>query len=177
MPSIDREVMYGEIEKQFDKNPYVFFSNFQQVSVSDLSKARAKMNKSANRSMLVKHAMVRKILKGRGISDVDSLLTGSVILTFGDKEPQDISKAVVEGTKVSEKIKCSGVLFEGKLENAAFVQQLSKLPSRHELLTQMVVRMNSPVTGFVCVLANTLRGLVITLDQVRKQKEAAPASL
>ncbi len=176
MPSIDKEMMFQEIEKEFAKSPYVFFSNFEKVSVSDLSKARAKMNVSANRSMLVKHAMARKILKNRGFTDVESLLSGSVILTFGDKEPQDISKGVVEGGKVSDKIKCVGVLFEGKLENGNFVQQLSKLPSRHELLTQVVVRMNSPITGFVCVLANTMRGLVVALDQVRTKKEAAPAS-
>ncbi len=176
MPSIDKEIMFQEIEREFAKSPYVFFSNFQNVSVSDLSKARAKMNKAANRSMMVKHAMARKILKGRGLTNVDSLLSGSVILTFGDKEPQDISKSVVEGVKVSEKIKCVGVLFEGKLEGPEFVEQLSKLPSRHELLTQVVVRMNSPVTGFVCVLANTMRGLVVALDQVRTKKEAAPAS-
>lgn len=176
MPSIEKELMYQEIEREFDKSAYVFFSNFEAVSVSDLSKARAKMNKSANRSLLVKHAMARKILKGRGLNDVEALLTGSVILTFGDKEPQDISKSVVEGVKVSPKIKCAGVLFEGKLENADFVEQLSKLPSRQELLTQMVVRMNSPITGFVCVLANTMRGLVVALDQIRTKKEAAPAS-
>ena len=172
MPAIEKELMYQEIEREFDKSPYVFFSNFENVSVSDLSKARAKMNVSANRSMLVKHAMARKILKERGLTNVEQLLTGSVLLTFGDKEPQDISKGVVDGSKVSPKIKCAGVLFEGKLEGAEFVQQLSKLPSRHELLTQMVVRMNSPITGFVCVLANTIRGLVVALDQIRTKKSA-----
>ena len=74
MPSIEKEMMYQEIEKEFSKSPYVFFSNFESVSVSDLSKARAKMNHSANRSMLVKHAMARKIMKGRGFADVESLL-------------------------------------------------------------------------------------------------------
>ena len=176
MPSIEKEMMYQEIEREFNRSSYVFFSNFQAVSVSDLTKARSKMNKSANRSMLVKHAMAKRILADKGIKDIDALLSGSVLLTFGDKEPQDISKSVVEGTKVSEKIKCVGVLFEGKLEGAEFVQQLSRLPSRHELLTQVVVRMNSPITGFVCVLANTIRGLVVALDQVRTKKEAAPAS-
>jgi len=172
MPAIEKELMYKEIEREFDKSSYVFFSNFENVSVSDLSKARAKMNVFANRSMLVKHAMARKILKERGLTDVEQLLTGSVLLTFGDKEPQDISKGVVDGAKVSPKIKCAGVLFEGKLEGAEFVQQLSKLPSRHELLTQVVVRMNSPITGFVCVLANTIRGLVVALDQIRTKKSA-----
>ncbi len=176
MPSIEKELMYQEIEREFDKSPYVFFSNFSGLSVSDLSKARTRLNKSANRSLLVKHAMARKILKTRGFADSENLLSGSVLLTFGDKEPQDISRAVVESLKVSEKLKCAGVLFEGKLEGADFVKQLSSLPSRQELLTQVVVRMNSPITGLVCVLANTMRGLVIALDQVRKQKEVAPAS-
>ena len=176
MPSIEKELMFNEIEKEFAKSAYVFFSSFEKLSVADLSKARARLNQSSNRSLLVKHAMARKILKNRGFADSEKLLTGSVLLTFGDKEPQDISRAVVESLKISEKIKCSGVLFEGKLESSDFVKRLSSLPSRQELLTQIAVRMNSPITGFVCVLANTLRGLVIALDEVRKQKEAAPAS-
>ncbi len=176
MPAIEKEMMFQEIEREFSASNYVFFSNFESLSVSDLSKARSKMNQSAKRSLLVKHAMARKILKSRGIDNVDSLLKGSVILTFGDKEPQDISKGVVEGAKVSEKIKCVGVLFEGRLESAEFVQQLSKLPSRNELLTQLVVRLNSPIAGFASVLSNTIRGLAISLDQVGKQKGAASAS-
>src|SRR5690349_13602385 len=124
MPAIEKELMYKEIEREFEKSSYVFFSNFEGISVSDLSKARAKLNKSSNRSMLVKHAMARKILKTRGFNDVEAFLKGSVLLTFGDKEPQDISKAVVESTKVSEKLKIGGVLFEGKIENAEFVKQL-----------------------------------------------------
>lgn len=172
MPSIEKEMMYKEIEREFEKSPYVFFSNFENVSVSDLAKARSKMNQTGRRSLLVKHAMARKILKSRGFENVESLLKGSVLVTFGDKEPQDISRSVVEGTKVSEKIKCVGVIFEGKLESGDFVSQLSKLPSRHELLTQAVVRMNSPITGFVCVLANTMRGLVVALDQIRTKKSA-----
>lgn len=177
MPSIEKEMMFKEIEREFEKSPYVFFSNFEALSVSDLSKARSKMNQAGRRSLLVKHAMARKILKSRGLENAETLLQGSVLLTFGDKEPQEISKAVVEGSKISdEKMKCVGVLFEGKLEGADFVKQLSRLPSRHELLTQVVARMNSPISGFVCVLANTMRGLVVTLDQVRTKKEAAPAS-
>ncbi|HCM42540.1 MAG TPA: 50S ribosomal protein L10 [Candidatus Omnitrophota bacterium] len=176
MPALEKEKMYQEIEKEFNSSNYVFFSNFEALSVSDLSKARNKMNVNAKRSMLVKHAMARKILKSRGIDNIDSLLKGSVLLTFGDKEPQDISKGVVDGSKVSEKIKCVGVLFEGRLESAQFVQQLSKLPSRHELLTQLAVSLNGPITGLASVLSNTIRGLAISLDQVGKQKGAASAS-
>ncbi len=176
MPAIEKEKMYQEIESEFKNSSYVFFSNFESLSVSDLSKVRSKINVTAKRSMLVKHAMARKILKSQGVENVDSLLKGSVLLTFGDKEPQDISKAVVESSKVSEKVKCVGVLFEGKLEGVSFVQQLAKLPSRNDLLTQLVVRMNSPIAGFASVLSNTIRGLAISLDQVAKQKEAASAS-
>lgn len=176
MPAIEKEKMFKEIEKEFNDNSYVFFSNFDSLSVADLSKARSSMNQVSKRSMIVKHAMAKKILAARGVENAESLLKGSVLLTFGDKEPQDISKSVVGCSKISEQLKCVGVLFEGKLESADFVKRLSKVPSRKELLTQVVLRMNSPIAGFVCVLANTMRGLATVLDQVRKQKEAAPAS-
>ena len=53
------------------------------------------------------------------------------------------------------------------------VKQLATLPSREQLLTQLVSGMVSPISGLANVLAQLPRSLVVALDQVRQQKEAA----
>ena len=47
---------------------------------------------------------------------------------------------------------------------------LAKLPSKEELLGQLVGTLNAPISGFVNVLAGNLRGLVTVLQAVADKK-------
>jgi large subunit ribosomal protein L10 len=176
MPSLEKELMFNEIVKEFEKNPYAFFSKFQGISVADLSDARRNFEKVAKRSMVIKHAMARKIFEKFNLVDAEKFLSGSVLVTFGEKDPQDISKKIVDYAKANDKLKPAGVIFEGQVHGEDFVKQLAKLPSRKELLTQLVIRVKSPLAGFVNVLGGLTRNLVVALGEIKKKKEAAGAA-
>jgi large subunit ribosomal protein L10 len=176
MPSFEKELMFNEIVNEFEKSPYTFFSSFQGLSVTELSDARRNINKVARRSLVVKHAMARKILEKLKLSEAEKFLSGSVVVTFGEKDPQDISKQIVDIAKANQKWKASGVIFEGQVYGEDFLKQLAKLPSRKELLTQLVIRVKSPLAGMVNVLGGLTRNLVTALSEVKKKKEAAGAA-
>jgi large subunit ribosomal protein L10 len=176
MPSFEKELMFSEIIKEFEKSPYTFISSFQGLSVSDLTAARVSLEKVARRSMVIKHAMARKIFEKMKFEGAEKFLKDSIIVTFGEKDPQDISKKIVDYAKANDKWKAAGVIFEGQVHGEDFVKALAKLPSRKELLTQVVVRMKSPIAGVVNVLGALTRNLVVTIAEIRKKKEAAPAA-
>ncbi len=176
MPSFEKELMYKELVRELESSPYAFISNLNGVSVLDISDARRGLEKVAKRSLMVKHAMARKIFKEMNFNGAEKYLSGSVVITFGDKDPQEISKKLVDFAKTNEKWKPAGVIFEGQVYGDEFVQQLAKLPSRKELLTQLVLRMNSPIQGFANVLGALTRNLVVALEEVRKKKAAAGAA-
>ncbi|MBU9889079.1 MAG: 50S ribosomal protein L10 [Candidatus Omnitrophica bacterium] len=176
MPSYEKELMFNEVVKEFEKSPYAFISNLQGVSVLDISDARRNLEKVARRSLMVKHAMARKIFAKFNVSGAEKFLNGSVVITFGDKDPQDISRKLVECAKNNAKWVPAGVIFEGQIHGESFIQQLAKLPSRKELLTQLVLRMNAPINGFVNVLGALTRNLVVVLEEVRKKKTVSGAA-
>ncbi len=176
MPSLEKELMFQEIIREFEKSPYAFISNLNGVSVLDISDARRSLEKVSRRSLMVKHAMARKIFTQFKVSGAEKYLNGSVVITFGDKDPQEISKRLVDFAKTNEKWKPAGVIFEGQVYGEEFVKQLAKLPSRKELLTQLVLRMNSPLQGFANVLGALTRNFVVVLEEVRKKKAAAGAA-
>ena len=176
MPSFEKELMFKEIVREFEKSPYAFISNLNGVSVLDISDARRNLEKVSRRSLMVKHAMARKIFTQFNVGGAEQYLSGSVVITFGDKDPQEISKKLVEFAKTNAKWKAAGVIFEGQVYGEEFVKQLAKLPSRKELLTQLVLRMNSPIQGFANVLGALTRNLVVALEEVRKKKAAAGAA-
>jgi len=176
MPSFEKKLMFEEIVKEFEKSPYAFISNLNGVSVLDISEVRRNLEKVSRRSLMVKHAMARKIFTQFKVSGAEKYLSGSVVITFGDKDPQEISKKLVDFSKTNEKWKPAGVIFEGQVYGEDFVKQLAKLPSRKELLTQLVLRMNSPIQGFANVLGALTRNLVVALEEVRKKKAATGAA-
>lgn len=176
MPSTIKEIMMKEIKREFKDNPYAFISSFEAVSVADLSEFRRVVNKVAKRSLVVKHSFAKKVFQEFHFDAAEKLLNGSVVVTFGDKEPQQISKAITDFCKTNSKIVAGGVIFEKRVYDQEFVKKLSALPSRHELLTQVVVRMKSPITGLVFGLSGLTRGLVVALNEIKKKREAAPAA-
>ncbi len=176
MPSIEKKLMFQEIVKEFEKSPYAFISNLNGISVFDISEARRNLEKVSGRSLMIKHAMARKIFAQFSVAGAEKYLSGSVVITFGDKDPQEISKKLVDFSKTNEKWKPAGVIFEGQVYGEEFVKQLARLPSRKELLTQLVLRMNSPIQGFANVLGALTRNLVVALEEVRKKKAATGAA-
>jgi len=44
------------------------------------------------------------------------------------------------------------------------------------LLTQAVIRIKSPISGFVMTLGQVVRGLVQVLSEVKKKREAASSA-
>jgi large subunit ribosomal protein L10 len=49
------------------------------------------------------------------------------------------------------------------------VNQLSKLPSREELVAMTLRGLNAPISGFANVLNANIRGLVIALNQIAEK--------
>ena len=173
MPSLVKELMMKELAGQFEANPYAFICNFDGLTVADMSDFRRTVQKVSRRALVVKHSLARKIFTARKLDQAEKFLKGSIVVTFGASDPQNISKAIVEFAKTHEKLVPTGVIFENQVYDHVFVKQLAKLPSRHELLTQVAVRIKSPISGLVVALGQIMRGLAVALNEIKKMKEAA----
>jgi large subunit ribosomal protein L10 len=62
-------------------------------------------------------------------------------------------------------------LFEGEVYDAAGVEQLSKLPSRKELLGMLANVMQAPITGLAVSLNNIILKLPYAINAVKEKKE------
>jgi large subunit ribosomal protein L10 len=171
MPSLAKEIMLKEIEKEFQSSNCAFISTFQGLSVADISDYRRQTEKFAKRSLVIKHTLAKKAFENKKLPDAQKFLDRQVLVTFVSKEPQAASKAIVEFAKTHDKLTPAGMIMDDKVYGQEFVKQLAKLPSRQELLTQVAVRVKSPITGFVLTLNQLVKGVVVALNEVKKKKE------
>ena len=172
MPSVAKELMLEELKRTLESKNYLFFARFSGLSVADISELRRKLEKAANRSLVVKNSITRRAFKELGI-EADEFLKGSLFLTVADKDPQVVSKILVDFAKDRESFTLLGAFLDQKLFQAPALKGIASLPSRQVLLGQVACGLNAPVQGFVSVLNQLVQGLVIALGQIHKQKSGS----
>ncbi len=150
----------------------VAFANFQGLKMEEINELRSKCREEGIQTVASKKTLVTLALKELGI-DVDAKqFGGGVQVFFGNTDEVAPAKVVADFAKAHEAASFFGGVLEGKFIDADGMKALSSLPSKQQLLGQLVGTINAPVSGFVNVLAGNLRGLVTVLNAV-KDKQAA----
>ena len=170
MPSLAKELMLQELVKTLESKNYIFFARHQGLSATDFVELRRKLEKAADRTLVVKNSITRLAFKQIGIKDANGLIKGSLFLTIAEKDPQIVSKILVEFSKGKENFQLDGAYLEGNLFPAQYLKSLADLPSREVLIASVLGGLNAPISGFVNVLGQLIRSLAIALDQIQKQK-------
>ena len=148
----------------------VVFANVQGLTVKDSEELKKIGKKEGVKSTLVKKTLLKKVFDQIGIAADPKTFTGGVGVFVGIGEPVAPAKIVVDFAKTKDLMKIFGGIFEGKFITSSEVATLANTPSRFELLSRFVGALNSPATGFARVLLGNMRGLVIALDNIAKQK-------
>jgi large subunit ribosomal protein L10 len=170
MPSLAKGVLLKEVVETFRSHNYIFLARYRGLSAGDFVELRQKLGKVADRSLVSKNSIVRLAFKQAGVSDINGLIKGSIFVTAGRKEPQLISKALVDFAKGRENFELGGACMDGTVYQASYIKALAELPSRDALLASVVGGLNAPIAGFVHVLGGLMKGLAIVLGQIQAQK-------
>jgi len=168
--SLGKKLIFEELEKEFSGSLNTFFSRFDRLSVQDMNELRRSLEKVSRRTLLVKHALAKKILERAKLSEAIPFLEGSVLVTLGATEPQLVSKTLADFVKGHENVELRGMILEGKVYGGSVVKEMAKLPSRKDLLTLLAIRMKSPITRMVMTLNELIQSLARVLNEIQKKR-------
>jgi len=82
------------------------------------------------------------------------------------------AKALAAFAKEHQALELKGGFVQNQVVGAAGVKAIATLPSREELVAQLLGTMQNPLTGTVRVLAGPARAFATVLDAIAKQKAA-----
>jgi large subunit ribosomal protein L10 len=143
------------------------------LTVAEMADLRDKLRPSGAEFRVAKNTLARIAARAADREALVDLLVGPTAITLVPGDPAVAAKTLSDFARTSRKLELRGAYLDGESFGPESVRQLATLPSREQLLTNLVSGMMSPISGLANVLAQLPRSLVVALDQVRIQKEAA----
>jgi large subunit ribosomal protein L10 len=139
------------------------FVHFTKVSVADETAMRRALKESNVKYTVAKKTLIRRALSELGHAHDDLPLEGEVAVAYGGGDDATASARLVHefGKKLTDKLAIIGGIFEGKLVNAAAMQNIATIPSMDVLRGMFAQVINSPRSRFA-----------IALSEVAKKKTA-----
>ncbi|MDZ7611475.1 MAG: 50S ribosomal protein L10 [Candidatus Moranbacteria bacterium] len=161
-----------ELAEQIKESKSTAVFDYKGLSVSDMADLRGKLRENQAELKIAKKTLATLAFKEAGM-DVDVReFAGQVALALGGENEISVPKALVAFAKEKEQPeKVLGGTLEGSVISGDKVIELSKLPTREELLGKLVGTIQGPISGFVGALSGNLRNLVQVMDGIKEQKE------
>lgn len=162
-----------KLRAKADRAGIAVVTDFRGMTVEELTDLRVKLRKAGIDYQVVKNTLARIAVKD-GVHDVlKDQLTENNAVAFGYDDPVVAAKVLVDYAKNSKKFEIKHASLDGKLIDADGVTELSKLPTKPELLAKTLGTMNAVPTNFVSLFANVIRGMLYALNAIKDKKEAA----
>lgn len=162
-----------EIADKLRRGQGIVLTDYRGLNVKEMTELRKELRAVGVEFRVLKNTLTKIAAKDAGIEGIDALLEGPTAVAFGYDDPVSAAKVISEYAKKNDRLEVKGGVLEGRAIDVDGVKALADLPSREELLAQVLRGMQSPIAGLVNVLQGTLRNFVYVLEAVRKEKEKA----
>lgn len=103
-------------------------------------------------ALTVRNTLARQALNKVGVNSLDPILTGPSTLIWGSEDVVALSKEITKWCKELEPLEIKGGTVEGETLDAAGVDQLSKSPSREELIGMIAGQILAPGANLAAAL-------------------------
>lgn len=160
-----------DLTEQVKKSKSAVFVDFKGTPVKALTELKQELRKEGISFKVTRKTLFDIALKEAGLAVSTKKMEGQVAISLSEKDEVAPAKIIAKFSKTNEKFKILGGILANKEMSVEEVKALAKLPSKEELLANLVRTFNAPVSGFVNVLAGNLRGLVQSLKAIAESKQ------
>ena len=148
----------------------IIITSFKGLTFPQMDNIRRTVKNSGNDFRVIKNSLLKKALNSLNIDVLDQYLTESTAMVLVRNEFAAAAKDIKKYFKDYPPFVVKAGYFGKKLLKKEDVIAVADLPSRDQLLAQVLATMNAPIQNFVSLLANIPRSLLNVLNAVKEKK-------
>jgi large subunit ribosomal protein L10 len=178
MPNAQKEKIVATLGDLALSSKGAILTDYRGLTVAEVSKLRRRLRDSNAEYHIVKNTLFKRALGGELSPELEKLLTGPTAIVFAKGDLVAPAKAILDFIRETRKpeVVVKGGYIDGKVLTLEQVQAISKLPSREELMGQLVGCLNGPATSLVGTMNAVISELVRTIQAVGEQQAGAASA-
>lgn len=158
------------VAEMFKDARSVILSDFTGLDVAKISMLRKLCRENDILFRVVKNTLAKRGIQGTEAEGLAQYFEGPTALAVSRENENAAAKLLAEFAEEHEAPKFKAGFVDGNVIDATEVLALSKLPSKEELVSQLLAGIKGPANGLVGVLQGPLRNLLSVLNQIQEQK-------
>ena len=162
-----KQTLVADLTELLSSSKMTVFAKYQGLTVAELQDLRKTARENGVKIKVVKNRLVRVAMGEIAVyKDTDTTgLSGQLLYAVSDTDEVAPAKVLAEFAKSHEALEISGAFSDaGANLSVDEVKALAALPSKNELIAQVVAQLLSPVTDSVSGLSGGLSGIVSGLE-------------
>lgn len=158
-----KQALVSELSELLGSAKMTVFAHYDGLTVADIQKLRRAAREQGVTIKVVKNRLVRVALsQNESLKSADtSSLTGQLLYAVSSEDEVAPAQALANFAKTNDALELVGAFSaEGKLLVTDEVKALATLPSKNELIAQVLATLSSPVNDVMSGLSGNLHALL-----------------
>ena len=166
----EKEESLASLTEDIKNAKGVVVTEYRGMTVKQLDKIRKNLRKENIKYQVVKVTLLKKALTALGIQSENLKYTGPVALAVSNEEETTAPRVLKSMMKENPLLILDGGIFNNEFVGADIVGRLASLPSKQQLLGQLLSVLQGPARGLVTVLSGNTRNLLNVLNAINDQR-------
>ena len=126
--------------------------DYRGLTVAQDTELRKQLREAGVIYKVCKNTMMKRAFEGTEFAGLEEYLEGPSALVVSKDDATAPARIICKFAKTAEALEVKAGVVEGNVYDAAGINELSKVPSREELLSKLLGSLQSPITNLARVL-------------------------
>jgi large subunit ribosomal protein L10 len=151
-----KEELLEEYRQQTTESSGILMAEYKALSVPQMQELRRQVREQDGALYVIKNTLFRIVLEEQGVTVPEELITGPTLGVFCHQDMPPVAKLLRDyaGSAEEGRFRVKGGYMSGQILSEESALAVADMPSREELLAQVLRTINAPATQVVSVVTN-----------------------
>jgi large subunit ribosomal protein L10 len=165
MPDLKKQKIVSNLVQQFKTMKGFIVTEYKGLNTHDITNLREQLISVNSKYIVVKNSLIKIVLKQLNINLDSNIIIGPIaIIINNNNDIIPVTKLVMKFTHMHHKVfNIKAAFLDGICMNKDNIKQISCIPSKEILISNVLSSLKIPIMKLVCVLISNINSFIMLI--------------
>ena len=169
----EKKQIVEDLRDKLSRSKVIIITDYKGLDVQTINDLRRKLREGDIEYRVVKNTLLERASEGTDASLIRDNFKGPNAVVLSYEDPVAPAKLLTQFAKDHKHLEIKAGVMGDRVLDLTSIKALASLPSREQLLANLLAGLVAVPTSLVSALSNIPRGFINVLNAIKEKKEAA----